>query len=142
MAAGYPLRTMAKILVVADVAWVVNEVHAALTDPAHELVDHRDPATAADTALDEFVDVVVVDLQVGAMGGMAVTRSVRDATATADDPGMPVVLLLDRSADVFLARRAGAAAWVVKPFTSQEMETAVSQALDRRSPFPVASDQE
>jgi DNA-binding response OmpR family regulator len=76
------------------------------------------------------------------MGGMAVTRSVRGATATAGDPGIPVVLLLDRAADVFLARRAGGAAWVVKPFTSQEMETAMSQALDWRSPSPVVSDQE
>ena len=121
---------MAKILVVADAAWVRNEVHAALTEPAYELVDHDDPATAAEAAVAASADAVVVDLQVGSMGAMAVTRAVRNATASSDDTGLPVVILLDRSADAFLARRAGAAAWLVKPFTVHELESALSTALE------------
>jgi DNA-binding response OmpR family regulator len=35
------------------------------------------------------------------------------------------VLLLDRSADSFLAKRAGADAWVIKPFHDAELRAAV-----------------
>jgi DNA-binding response OmpR family regulator len=123
---------MPKVLVVADEAWVRNEVHATLTASEYELVDHEDPATAADTAVAEGIDVLVADLQVGAMGGMAITRAVREATGDIDSPGLPVVLLLDRSADGFLAKRAGAAAWLTKPVTSHELQSAVETALASR----------
>ena len=124
---------MPKVLVLADEAWVRNEVHATLTAPEYELVDHSVPATVADAAIAEKVAAVISDLQVGTMGGMAVTRAVREATGDATTPGLPVVLLLDRSADGFLAKRAGAAAWLTKPFTSHELQTAVRTALESRA---------
>jgi CheY-like chemotaxis protein len=120
---------MPKILVVADVSWVRNEVHAALTEPDFTLVDHEDPATAAARASDENVDAVVVDMQVGAMGGMAVTRALRDASIKPGVDDIPAVIMLDRSADVFLAKRAGAAGWVTKPFTTYEIESALAGAI-------------
>jgi AmiR/NasT family two-component response regulator len=42
---------------------------------------------------------------------------------------VPVVLLLDRNADAFIAKRAGAAAWVRKPFTAFELRSAVAAAI-------------
>ncbi len=120
---------MSRVLVVADVPWVRNEVHAALTSPDFELTDLDDPTTAAGRALEDEVDAVVVDLQVGAMGGMAVARDVRNHTDLAGAAPVPVVVLLDRAADAFLAKRSGAAAWLVKPFSSQEMRSAMRQAL-------------
>ena len=119
---------MKRALVVTDAAWVSNAVHAALPEPDYRLVDLDDPAAAASVAVAESVDVVVVDLQVGAMGGMAVTRLVRDETGSAADPGIPVVILLDRAADSFLAKRAGARAWVTKPFSAHEIRTAIDHA--------------
>jgi DNA-binding response OmpR family regulator len=118
---------MTTILVVTDEPWVRNEVHAGLTAPGFTLIDHSEPATAAAAARDESVDVVVVDMQVGSMGGMAITRAVREATGTEESKGIPVVMLLDRDADAFLAGRAGADAWVAKPFTSHELTTQVDQ---------------
>jgi len=120
---------MTQVLVVADEAWARNNVHAALTSPEFELVDHDDPATAAGTAADRGVDAVVVDLQVAAMGGMAVARSVRENATVQGEESIPVVLLLDRVADEFLAGRSGAAGWVVKPFTAQQLRGAVEGAL-------------
>lgn len=118
-----------RVLVVADEIWVRNEVHAALTEPEYRLVDHEDPATAGDAVLEQGLDAVVVDLQVGSMGGMAVTRSVREKTGNAEDPGVPVVILLDRGADAFLAKRAGARGWLTKPFTSHELRTVLDAAI-------------
>ena len=123
------LTAMRKVLVVADELWVRNEVHAGLTRPDIEVTDHEDPTSAADVAVASGADVAVVDLQIGSMGGMAVTRAIRHESASADGPGIPVVLLLDREADVFLARRAGAAAWVVKPFTSHQLRSALDPLL-------------
>ena len=120
---------MATILVVADEPWIRNEVHAGLTRPGTVIVDHEEPATAAEAAETTGADVVLVDLQVGSMGGMAITRAIRHASATDETPGTPVVMLLDRDADVFLARRAGAAAWVTKPFTSHELRAALDPLL-------------
>jgi len=120
---------MTTILVVADEPWVRNEVHAGLTNPGYTLIDHLDPATAADATQTEGVDAVIVDLQVGSMGGMAVARAVRQATGSDTHKGVPVVILLDRNADGFLARRAGADAWLMKPFTSHELTTTLEPLI-------------
>ena len=120
---------MPRFLVVTDEPWIRNEVHAALTAPDVSLLDHLDPATAAETASSSDVAAVICDLQIGSRGGMAVTRDLLGAAAVNDTKPVPVVLLLDRSADVFLARRAGAAAWVTKPFSSHELVEALDQAM-------------
>jgi CheY-like chemotaxis protein len=82
-----------------------------------------EPVTAADRVEETSPDVVVVDLQVRNMGGMAVVRDIR---ATVSPESMPrLVILLDRSVDGFLAKRAGADAWVLKPFTDHALRTAL-----------------
>ncbi|HEX9854332.1 MAG TPA: response regulator [Acidimicrobiia bacterium] len=120
---------MSTILVVADEPWVRNEVHAALTTPDFDLIDHSNPATVTAELDADPYDAVVVDLQVGSMGGMAITRSIRQRAAIDNEKATPVVVLLDRQADAFLAKRAGAAAWVVKPFTAHLLSTAVESAI-------------
>ena len=121
---------MTRVLVVADAVWARNDVHSALTSPDYELTDHTDPTTVAEIVGGGDIDAVVVDLQVSSMGGMAVTRAVREnATVRGTEP-TPVVLLLDRAADQFLAGRSGAAGWVVKPFTAQELRGVVDAAIE------------
>ena len=118
-----------RILVIADEAWTRNEVHAALTAPEYTLIDHDDPATSGELLRTERPDAVVIDLQVGSMGGMAIARDLHQQAAMAELDGVPVVLLLDRKADTFLAKRAGVAAWVTKPFTAHDIRTAVESAI-------------
>ncbi|MDX1690656.1 MAG: response regulator [Acidimicrobiia bacterium] len=107
---------MPKILVVADAPWVVNDVHASLADTAYDVSVIGDPAIVGDEFTDLAPDAVVIDLQVGSMGGMAITRSIRNAARTAGVAVPPVIVLLDRDVDAFLARRAGADAHLRKPF--------------------------
>ncbi|MBT8208716.1 MAG: response regulator [Acidimicrobiia bacterium] len=126
---------MSRVLVIADVPWVRNEVHAALTGSDLVLIDHADPETVNEAVISNRADIVVSDMQVASMGGMAIVRRVRSA-AGMDGMSIPVVLLLDRTADVFLARRAAATGWVQKPFSSRELETTVRAAL-KGDPFPV-----
>lgn len=120
---------MKRIVVVADVPWVRNEVHASLTAPEYSLIDLADPAETASVAIAEKADAVIVDMQVGSRGAMAVTRDVRDAAKRGGHGDLPVIMLLDRSADAFLAKRAGAAAWLVKPFSAHDIDSALRRAL-------------
>lgn len=128
---------MTRVLVIADVPWVRNEVHASLTSSDFVLIDHTDPETVNDAVNSNRADVVVSDMQVGSMGGMAIVRRVR-SSAGMDGEAVPVVLLLDRAADTFLARRAAAAGWVQKPFTSRELEDTVRAAVGAAAPSPLA----
>jgi CheY-like chemotaxis protein len=69
----------------------------------------------------------VLDLQVGSMGAMAVTMNLRLDESGGRLPHVPVVMLLDRMADVHLARRSGAEGWLVKPIDSLRLRRAVSE---------------
>ena len=124
---------MPKILVVADTPWVRNDVHAALSLPGYELRDHSDPRTLTDMVQEFGPDVAVIDLQVASMGGMAMARALREASLAPDFPEVPVVLLLDRGADAFLAKRAAAVAWVQKPFDAADLRGPVEGVLSQET---------
>ena len=114
---------MPKALLVTDSEWVRNDVHAALSLGDWEISDLDDPQRTVEQVSDLEADVVLVDMQVRSMGGMAV---IRDIIGVLDEERRPrTVLLLDRSADEFLARRAGADASVIKPFTAHALREAV-----------------
>ena len=119
---------MADILVVADVPWVLNDVRSALGEARYTLAESEDPRMVVDTVATTEPDAVVVDFQVGSMGGMAVTRAVRQAFSRSDRTPPPVILLLDRDADAFLAGRSGASHWVRKPFGAADLRAAVDAA--------------
>jgi DNA-binding response OmpR family regulator len=75
------------------------------------------------------VDLVVLDLQIGSMGAMAICMELRnDESFGAADP-VSVLMLLDRRPDVFLARRSGAEGFLVKPLDPQRARAAVRALL-------------
>lgn len=114
---------MPTVLVVSDGAWVTNEVRSALSVGSWTIEEINDPRKVADRLAESRVDAVIVDMQVGSKGGMAVVRCVRQVTDEATRPR--TVLLLDRAADGFLARRAGATAAVLKPINAAELRAAL-----------------
>lgn len=117
---------MQRVLLVADRQSVINRVHTSLAGADIEVIDHPDSGTAATTAYAERVDVVLVDMQVGSMGCMAVTRDVR--AKSEGDTEIPVTILLDRDADAFLAGRAGARNWIHKGAPAAELRDALAPA--------------
>jgi DNA-binding response OmpR family regulator len=122
------------VLLATDADWLVDEVVAALGGPDTSFTvcsDGRHVAgvVEAKAAAGEAVDIGIFDLQIGSMGGMAVTMALRlDATAGAV-PDIPVLMLLDRIADVHLARRSGANGWLVKPIDPLRLRRAVKAVL-------------
>jgi DNA-binding response OmpR family regulator len=117
---------MDAVLVVADSTWVVNDVLAAVSEPGITVEVLDDPRRTVDLLSERRYGAVIVDLQVGSMGGMAVTRAVRDAMANGTIDPVTTVLLLDRQADVFLARRALADVHLLKPFLPQDLQAALA----------------
>ena len=115
---------MPRALVIADAEWVVNDVLASLPWGDWEVEVLDEPTESAAKVAEVDPDVVIVDLQVRNMGGMAVVREIK---ASLEGQNLPrLVILLDREVDGFLAKRAGADAWVVKPFSAQELRQAMS----------------
>jgi len=75
------------------------------------------------------VDLVICDLQMGAMGAMAVCSELRNDESFGATEPVAFMMLLDRRADVFLARRSGAEGFVVKPLDPQRVRAAVRALL-------------
>ena len=121
------IRAMSKVLLVADASWVKNQVAAALSDSGTEVREVDDPRAAADEVIEFAPDVIIIDMQIGSMGGMAVARAVREVEYANDLADIPLVLLLDRAADAFLAKRASAHAWLTKPITAQDLRATLER---------------
>ena len=74
-------------------------------------------------------DLAIVDSQIGTMGGIAVALDLRlEADAGRLEP-RPVLLVLDRRPDVFMARRSGAEGWILKPLDPIRLRKAVAALL-------------
>ncbi len=114
---------MPKALLVTDSNWVVNDVQAALSLGNWEIEELDEPRNTVTRVEETSPDAVIVDMQVASMGGMAVIRDIRSTIDPQERPRM--VLLLDRSADRFLAGRAGADASVIKPFDASALRAAL-----------------
>lgn len=114
---------MPKVLVITDSNWVINDVRALLGLGDWEIEVLGDPYEVVPTIKELAPDAVVIDLQIGSMGGMAVVREILSVMDHEERPRL--VLLLDRAADSFLAKRAGADSWVVKPFEAHELRVAL-----------------
>ena len=82
------------------------------------------------SARNDAPDLVVVDLQMGNMGGMAVCLELRLQESYDDLPHIPVLMLLDRRPDVHLARRSGAEGWLVKPLDPLRLRRAIRALID------------
>ena len=118
------------ILVASDAPTVRAEVASIAGTPDITIVEARSGPEVMALVADSLPDLVVVDLQMGNMGGMAVCLELR-LEASYDKIGpVPVLMLLDRRPDVFLARRSGAEGWVVKPLDPIRLRRAVTSLLD------------
>ena len=103
------------VLLATDADWIVDEVTAALGGPDTSFTVCREGRVVADVVKARTPDLGIFDLQIGSMGGMAVTMSLRLDESAGTLEHVPVLMLLDRRADLHLARRSGAEGWMIKP---------------------------
>ncbi len=106
---------MFKFLLVADTESVTAELGSALGPLASEIIEVADGRLVRDAVESYNPDLVVLDMQVSSMGGMAICLDLRLEESGGRLPHVNVLMLTDRRADVFLARRSGAEGYLVKP---------------------------
>ncbi|MEO8694709.1 MAG: hypothetical protein ABI658_14385, partial [Acidimicrobiales bacterium] len=104
---------MASVLLATDADWVYDEVFAAL-DGSYMVSRVRAGALVQDAVAELKPDVVLLDLQIGNMGGIAACLNLRLEQRAGRLPAAKALILLDREADIFLARRAEADGWLIK----------------------------
>jgi len=121
------------VLVATDASWVLDEVHSALAAPDSTVRLVRAGADVVPAVAERTPDLVVLDLQIGAMGGIATCMALRLEEGAGRLPAVKILMLLDREADVFLARRSGADGWVIKPLDAFRLRKAARALLDGRT---------
>lgn len=112
------------VLVGTDASWVLDEVVAALGSPETSFTVCSDGRHVRAEVARRTPDLAVLDSQFGTMGAMAVAMDLALDHSGRRIPHVPVLILLDRVADVHLARRSGAAGWLVKPLDALRLRRA------------------
>ncbi len=121
---------MTTILVAADAEWVRNQVRAAFVAADVDVVEVARGQDVLPAFKAHNPDLVILDLQIGNMGGIACAIELRldEGEGRLEVPAR-IILLLDRDADRFLARRAAADAELVKPIDAGVLRRAAKRVL-------------
>ena len=120
---------MPEVIVVSDSPNVREAVIASLPDPSITVRELTRGADVLPAVGKKKPDLIVLDQQIGRMGGMATALDLHLEAGAGRVPHVPVLMLLDRRADVFLARRSDAEGWVVKPIDPLRLGRAISELL-------------
>ena len=120
---------MADVLLACDDDDLVDDVAAGVVRPGTELRTVRHGVDVVPACMEALPDLVILDLQIGNMGGMAACMSLRLESGSGRLGDVPVLMLLDRRPDVFLARRCGAEGWLIKPLDTIRLRNAVRALL-------------
>ena len=99
------------ILIATDAQWVLNEIQAVFGSSSTTIQVVTNGRLVSPAVAERTPDIAILDMQVGSMGGMAITMDLRLDYSSGALPNVPILMLLDREADVHMARRSGANGW-------------------------------
>jgi DNA-binding response OmpR family regulator len=122
------------VLIATDADWIFDEVDAALADEettVHRVRRGRDVSEAARRIQPELI---VLDMQIGNMGGVATAIDLHLEADAGRVPDARILLLLDREADHFLAKRAAVDAELVKPLDAGTLRRTLKRLLGADAP--------
>src|SRR5690349_11396905 len=120
---------MAKILVVDDQRNMRTTLAMMLRGAGYEVDEAADGAEGADLGAKGAYDLVVTDLRMGPIDGLAVLRGVKDAQAMTEVIVMTAYGTIESAVE---AMRVGAFDYIQKPFTENELLLKVHKALENR----------
>jgi len=120
---------MTTILVAADAKWVRDQVRAAFLGPGQQVVEVTRGQDVRATFGEVEPDLVILDMQIGNMGGVAVAIDLRLEESAGRLDRATIMLLLDREADEFIGRRADVDMMLVKPVDAGVLRRAARQLI-------------
>ena len=122
---------MARILLAEDEQQIGDMVAFKLANSGHDVVRVADGEAALAAAERDRPDVIILDVMMPLVDGFAVLGRLK---ANPDLRTIPVIMLTARGQerDVLWGPQAGAADYIVKPFSLKELLARVDVALRRR----------
>ena len=121
----------ARILVVEDSRIMRQMVRAALAEDDYDVHEREDGRQGLEAISTVVPDLVITDVNMPEMDGLALVRAIRQLPAFRFTP---VLVLTTESADDMKhsGRAAGATGWIVKPFDPDQLRAVVARVLDAR----------
>ena len=131
-------ETMPTVLIADDEAHIRDVVQYALEREGYRVVTAADGAEALARVRGGGIDLVVLDILMPELDGLAVCRRLREEHA------IPIIFLSSRAEEVdrVLGLELGGDDYVVKPFSPRELATRVKVVLRRAVAAPGASPRE
>ena len=119
---------MAKILAVDDSASMRGMVAFTLRGAGHEVTEAENGQLALDAARASRHDLVLADVNMPVMDGIAMVRELRALDAY---KGVPILMLTTESHTErkMEGKAAGATGWLVKPFDPQKLQEVVKKVI-------------
>ena len=121
---------MAKTALVVDDSTTLREmVSYTLREAGFETLTAGDGQEALDVLHGQSVDLIITDLNMPVMDGIAFIKAVRAQSAF---KGVPVLMLTTESQQAMkdLARAAGATGWLVKPFNPEMLLRVIAKVVN------------
>ena len=117
-----------KILIVDDEPHMLRITELSLKKTGCEIVTARNGREAVDRAVQELPGLIVMDIAMPEMDGIAALQQLKATPATA---GIPVIMLTSRGQTVSreAAENSGAALYVTKPFSPSQLLTEARRIL-------------
>ncbi len=119
---------MAKILAVDDSASMRGMVAFTLRGAGHEVTEAENGQLALEAASTDAFDLVLADVNMPVMDGIAMVRAFR---AKPEYQGVPILMLTTESntEKKMEGKAAGATGWLVKPFDPEQLLATVKRVL-------------
>lgn len=124
-----------KILVIEDEPQIAGFISRGLRREGFSVIDAADGETGLEQAFSELPDIIILDIMLPGIDGLAVCRQIRDGGLQT-----PILMLTAKDAipDRVAGLDAGADDYLVKPFAFEELLARI-RALNRRK-APIESD--
>ncbi|MEP6706885.1 MAG: response regulator transcription factor [Pyrinomonadaceae bacterium] len=136
-AAAVSPEAATNLLVIEDDDNICSAISEYFSRAGYKVTTAQDGAAGVQSALNNHPDVVVLDLMLPKMDGLAVCKELRQKT-----PQMPILMLTakDDIVDKILGLEMGADDYITKPFSLRELEARIKSVL-RRARTAVTEDE-